>query len=360
MKKINKIISFLLCVVLIIFNVPLTKAESIMQDIEGASFILEKVELDEIDDDEALYTYLEEFNGFEILKEEYENLSEHINMDLVSYINESLEGELENELTLEDVEDLTNRYGLEDSAEDYIKANHELIVERDELTRQVSNVWYITYWTTNAGFSIKIAQVGDRLDVVRGSVSLYRMNGSSWHSSSIGKKTFSKSQVGNGTVFTWSIPAEYVKEKFEYSITVSEDVTTRRYDNIGDDDQLRFNFAAGKYNSLEAKGGERHHFVSQDALKSGNYSTNTAYCIRMTRDDHMKTGSYGSSTASRTYREEEKKLLKDKKYRELLQKEVDDFKAKKDPDGEFKNLSVKYYDEILICLAQYEKLFGIN
>ena len=74
----------------------------------------------------------------------------------------------------------------------------------------------------------------------------------------------------------------------------------------------------------------------------------------------MKTGSYGSSTVSRAYREEEKKLLKDKKYRELLQKEVDDFKAKKDPDGKFKNLSVKYYDEILICLAQYEKLFGIN
>ena len=359
-NKMKKIISFLLCVLIFIFNTPLVQAEDAIYETKQSNYILEEVSLDDIYTDQELYDYLNEFDGFNIINQEYQNLSNQIKSDLVSYVNKSLDEELENKLSLSDIEKLTNKYGLRDSAEEYIQANHQLLVERDALTREVSNVWYITYWTTDAGFSIKVADVGDKLDEFKGNVELYRMNGSKWYTESVGRKEFSKSQVGNGTVFTWAIPVKYVKEKFEYNLIVNEDTSSWKYSNVGKDNQIRFSFAAGQYNSLDAKGGERHHFVSQDALKSGNYSVNTAYCIRMTRDDHMKTGSYGSSTVSRAYREEEKKLLKDKKYRELLQKEVDDFKAKKDPDGKFKNLSVKYYDEILICLAQYEKLFGIN
>lgn len=52
-------------------------------------------------------------------------------------------------------------------------------------------------------------------------------------------------------------------------------------------------------------------------------------------------------------------LLKNKKYEEALQKEVDDFKSNNDTEGIAGSLLQKYYNEVVICLANYTKLFGI-
>ena len=76
----------------------------------------------------------------------------------------------------------------------------------------------------------------------------------------------------------------------------------------------------------------------------------------MMTEDHKRIGSYGSSS----YVSEMTALLKDKKYVEALQKEVDDLKAKMDSEGVFGTLQQKYYYEVVTCLYNYEKLFGVQ
>lgn len=129
-NKMKKIISFLLCVLIFIFNTPLVQAEDAIYETKQSNYILEEVSLDDIYTDQELYDYLNEFDGFNIINQEYQNLSNQIKSDLVSYVNKSLDEELENKLSLSDIEKLTNKYGLRDSAEEYIQANHQLLVER--------------------------------------------------------------------------------------------------------------------------------------------------------------------------------------------------------------------------------------
>ena len=103
-------------------------------------------------------------------------------------------------------------------------------------------------------------------------------------------------------------------------------------------------------------GGQRHHFVSQSTLSSNSYNSNTAYCIRMMTADHRKTGSYGNSS----YVNQESQMLRNRQYEALLRKEVDDLKSKQDCDGIAGTLQQKYNDEVVTCLFQYERLFGIR
>ena len=118
----------------------------------------------------------------------------------------------------------------------------------------------------------------------------------------------------------------------------------------------RYNFEAKPYESFSANGGHRHHFVPAKALKDNGFNSNTAYCIRMMAEDHWNTGSYGSAT----YVKESSELLSRGQYQAALQKEVDDLQSENDCEGIAGNLQQKYYDEVIICLFQYESLFGIN
>lgn len=116
------------------------------------------------------------------------------------------------------------------------------------------------------------------------------------------------------------------------------------------------NFEAKPYNGFTANGRHRHHFVAKTALQNNGFNTNTAYCIRMMTEDHRKTGSYGSSI----YVAESSNLLSNGQYQDALQKEVNDLQSQYDCDGIAGNLQQKYFDEVIICLLQYEALFGIN
>ncbi|MFD1886526.1 hypothetical protein [Paenibacillus wenxiniae] len=109
---------------------------------------------------------------------------------------------------------------------------------------------------------------------------------------------------------------------------------------------------------MTALGGERHHFVSTKALTSNGYSYTTAPAIRMTQADHYKTGSRGGGTTATAFTTQEIALLKAKKYQELMQLEVNDFKASSDPDGKYSSLADKYLDQIVATLARCEKYFG--
>lgn len=165
--------------------------------------------------------------------------------------------------------------------------------------------------------------------------------------------------VHSGTFYTWTTAKYYVAEKFEYAYTLSEDLTVRDYSNVGKDNQIRYNFAAGSYSTLEPRGGERHHFVSQSALNAYGYDTNKAFAIRMTQADHKLTGNWGNSAAAGNFRKQEKQYLANRQYEELIYMEVNDFKKKMDSYGKEK-LGFKYSPEIAACAIYYQDLFGIK
>ena len=205
-------------------------------------------------------------------------------------------------------------------------------------------------------FSVQAAMVDadNPLDDISGTISLDYLQNSTWTYKD--KKTFSKKIVRNGIVYRWIVPKWGVKEKFEYDITVADNGLKHHFKNTNKDNYTRYNFVAAPYDSFSANGGQRHHFVPATSLRRNGFNASKAYCIRMMTEDHKRTGSYGSSS----YVSEMTALLKDKKYVEALQKEVDDLKAKMDSEGVFGTLQQKYYYEVVTCLYNYEKLFGVQ
>ena len=72
--------------------------------------------------------------------------------------------------------------------------------------------------------------------------------------------------------------------------------------------------------------------------------------------DHILTPSYGSPT----YVKKLSSLLANGEYEKVLRTEVQGLQNEYDCDGIAGNLQQKYFDEVITCLIQYEKLFGIS
>lgn len=256
--------------------------------------------------------------------------------------------------------EIVESYGL-----DYLDATDSImetyvLVKRNE-KRDISNVWYLQYIRDNAGFKVNVLNVGKYpLDKIEGKVILKSINKNTWNNTN--SIEFSKKNVKTGNVFNWSKPlnnSSSVAENFEYKITVTNDNYVWTYDNKDKVNLYRYNFAVGYYNKLTANGGERHHFVSNNSLTSAGFSSN-APCIRMLYRDHTKTSNYGNMITSKAFRQKELQLLKDKKYKDLLQMEVDSFKSTPDPGGAFSSLLNKYYDQVILVLYSYEQFFGLR
>ena len=216
--------------------------------------------------------------------------------------------------------------------------------------------WYIFGVVSPSAFSVKVAMVDsdNPLDSITGTITRYYLGTTRWVRKD--SESFSKTAVTNGTVYTWHVAKWGVKEKFEYNIKIVDNGITHNKDNKDENNYTRYNFEAKPYESFSANGGHRHHFVPAKALKDNGFNSNTAYCIRMMAEDHWNTGSYGSAT----YVKESSELLSRGQYQAALQKEVDDLQSENDCEGIAGNLQQKYYDEVIICLFQYESLFGIN
>lgn len=216
--------------------------------------------------------------------------------------------------------------------------------------------WYFYYTVSDSAFIINAALIdyNDPLDKVTGTVTRYTLNDTSWVRQT--QRAVEKNNVMNGVVDAWFVSKWAVKEKFEYDLVIVDNGVTNRFNNINKNNYYRYNFDAQPYNSFTANGGQRHHFVSRSALNSNGYNSNTAYCIRMMTADHRKTGSYGNTS----YVNQESQMLKNRQYEALLQKEVNDLKSKQDCDGIAGTLQQKYNDEVVTCLFQYERLFGIR
>ena len=93
----------------------------------------------------------------------------------------------------------------------------------------------------------------------------------------------------------------------------------------------------GSYNELKAEGHgwnhvppeEVHHTPAWEAMES---ATKVEYgdcpAIAMEKNDHKQTASYGSSIDAREYRAEQARLIKEGKFEDAVQMDIDDIQEK--------------------------------
>lgn len=270
----------------------------------------------------------------------------------------NLEPEME-PVTADYIEHLADKYDLQESVVDSSRSSTVVLVKRNEITGKTANVWSFTFSFSNTQVKVTMVNIGsDPIDSIKGTLTVYGLNGDTYKI--LDQDSVSCVQANTGVIHTWNINRAAVKERLIYTLIVVEDGVQVRHTNVDESKEeirfIRYYFDVGPYTSISALGGERHHFVSRACLESGGYNTNRAHAIRMTREDHKQTG----SNSNALYVAEEKALLAAGKYSELLQKEVEDFQEKEDPDGFYPNLQQKYNEQIWPCLAYYETLFGIR
>ncbi len=321
---------------------------------DSLSVETEQLTIEEALADESIVEYLVEHDELEEVYQLQDELEEAQYNRSAAYLREVFDVP---DVSSEDVEELSEKYDLQlpnENVEGTID-NGIINVQRNK-SGDVTDLWGIYYIITDKSFTIRIQFVNanNRLDSIEGEVTYYYLYNSTWIKKD--SKPIEEKMVGNGVLFRWDIDKWGVKEKFEYELKVKDEGGKFEFDNIGKDNYTRYNFEAKPYSGFKANGGERHHFVPKKALSDNGFNSNTAYCIRMMTEDHRKTGSYGSST----YVKKQSDLLSQKKYEKALQNEVADMKSKMECEGIAGSLQQKYYNEILVCLLEYEKLFGIN
>ncbi|RCX11161.1 hypothetical protein DFR58_12737 [Anaerobacterium chartisolvens] len=98
----------------------------------------------------------------------------------------------------------------------------------------------------------------------------------------------------------------------------------------------------GAYNSIKsALGGDRHHCFAGEVYDStyvykfdanrnvtGYVTRDTGPCVLMTKADHQKTASWGSSTAAKAYRAQQLELVKQGRHLAAMQMDINDIRSK--------------------------------
>ena len=361
MMNVKKITSYLLlCLLLIssLFVTPIHAQESIVNPIENSQNLLESINIKDINNYPNVKKALKE-KGFEHLlvngKEKEAFLNEHLN-------RAQLETEsLYSDLNQDKLNKVAQKLGLEVHEKEQAVIDEFFLVKYQDATMaNTENVWFLQYVADSSGFKINILNVGqDKIDSIQGSVKIYKLNGTNWEYAGI--KSVSKFNVGTGLVDSWQINKINVSDYFEYNIRVTEDGQTFSYDNINTKkyNYQRYNFAAAPYNQLDALGGQRHHLVASTVLGANGFNINTAPTIRMITTDHYQTPNWGNFEKSKAHRAKEDELLKQKKYEELIQMEVDALKTIPDPDGKYPSLASKYSTALAQCALLYYAYFGI-
>lgn len=85
----------------------------------------------------------------------------------------------------------------------------------------------------------------------------------------------------------------------------------------------------GKYSDVKkTSNGEKHevHHIPSDF--ASDLPRDDGPCIKMNKEDHRLTASYGNSKEAREYRDIQKKLIQEGKFREALQMDIDDIREK--------------------------------
>lgn len=101
----------------------------------------------------------------------------------------------------------------------------------------------------------------------------------------------------------------------------------------------------GAFKDLEnLEGTERHHMPSCEA---SNLSRDVGPAIIIDKQDHMKTASWGRSREAQEYRNKQKELIDEGKFKEAQQMDIDDIRSK------FGNK----YDAAISQMQQYSKQY---
>lgn len=304
--------------------------------------------------DQEIMDYLVEHNKLHELmqaQDEIRNVQYEQTANCISMSNQDIS------ISIDDVANIVGRYDLQlpNETADGIIDNGAISVKRNSLG-DIIDLWYLYYVPSDTAFSIKAALIDsdNPLDVVSGTLTCYYLNRTTWTKKN--EISFEKKNVTNGNVYSWILMKWGVKEKFEYDITVDDNFLKSSFNNKGEDDQTRYNFEAKPYSSFTANGGDRHHFIPAAALQDNGWNSNQAYCIRMMVEDHKKTASYGNAPYVTTI----SSFLKRGLYTDAIQLEVNDLKSRTDSEGIYSNLQQKYYDAVIICIQQYQILFGVE
>lgn len=145
----------------------------------------------------------------------------------------------------------------------------------------------------------------------------------------------------------------------------NKDYSENNEENHGNDDAVD-NLENREEDNLEEKkggsyqdvkktsDGETHEVHHMPADSASNLERDDGPAIKMEKEDHRQTASCGSSREAREYREKQKELIEQGKFREALQMDIDDLHDK---------FGDKYDDaiaEMLEYVDQLEKEGKIN
>lgn len=190
------------------------------------------------------------------------------------------------------------------------------------------------------GFDLRVKNVGiDAVSRISINIRIYTYGGDF-----VTAKTISDTNAKPGTTkYTWKIEkAKTVQETVKWS-GFAEDGDERITLPLGT--TYRYNFVGGAFGSMKAYEGERHHIPSKSV---NGLSESSGPAIRMLKEDHKNTASWGKTSDAVKYRETEKKLVQQGKFDEAMQMGVDDIR---------KNFGTKY-DKAIDQMIDYAERKG--
>lgn len=88
---------------------------------------------------------------------------------------------------------------------------------------------------------------------------------------------------------------------------------------------VRYNFEGGKYGTMKSYDGHRHHMPSNSV---SSLSTYLGPCIRMIKEEHKLTASYGGTKAAKEFRKKEKKKINKGEFLAAQQLSINDIQNK--------------------------------
>lgn len=169
------------------------------------------------------------------------------------------------------------------------------------------NLVFIAITPKSSSYKITVFNLGiDSVDSVKLNCKIYDYSGTYLKGKT---KTLRYVKPGN-TKWTWSVKkGETVQEKINVTGTARDGKAKTSFSGS----TVRYNFAGGKYGTMKAYDGERHHMPSKNASPLTAYS---GPAIRMIKSEHAETASYGNKASAKEFRAKEKAKIKAGKFLE--------------------------------------------
>lgn len=169
------------------------------------------------------------------------------------------------------------------------------------------NLVFITITPKSSSYRITVTNLGfDSVDSVKLNCKLYDYSGTYLK----GKTNTLKNVKPGNTKWTWNIEkGETVQEKIKVSGTARDGKEKISFSHS----TVRYNFAGGKFGTMKAYDGERHHMPSKSVSPLTPYS---GPAIRMIKSEHARTASYGNFPSAKKFRAKEKAKIKAGKFLE--------------------------------------------